>query len=173
MRHAFGRAAAFALCVSAYLPVAAQAVVPGSKVTITFEGLAKGREIKGIGEYDGLHWDASISAAAKGAFKTDQGFQAVIHKHVAAVVQSYAQPGFITPVSGLVSIRSGHFASFDGSPLGVTFKAYRNGILIGTMQIWPDASDRLVTFDRTFSNIDTFEIDGELSFDNVVVKFSQ
>jgi len=162
------------MALSAYVPNAAHAVVPGSKVTVTFEGLAMGRQIRGIPNgYDGCNWGGGLEAAAKGAFKTDPGFQAVIRKHVAAVIEQLGL-GVITPNNGLMSIKSGHFAAFANSGFGVTFNAYRNNVLVGTLAV-PDlgTADTFIQFDKTFSNIDRLEIDGQVALDNLLFKFAQ
>jgi len=167
--------ALFALALSAYVPNAAHAVVPGSKVIVTFEGLAMGREIRGIPNgYDGCNWGGGLEAAAKGAFKADPAFQAVIRKHVAAVIEQFGGLGIIAPNNGLMSIKSGHFAAFANSGFGVTFNAYRNDVLVGTLAV-PDlgAADTFIQFDKTFSNIDRLEIQGQVAFDNLLLKFAQ
>jgi hypothetical protein len=163
--------AAMLALLAANLAGTAGATVPGSKLTVTFEGLARGHHEWTISEYDGLKWAGPIWAAAKGAFRDDPGFQSVIHGKVAGVIQDFNGSGFITPVSGLMSIKSGHFASFGGHGMTVTFNAYRNDILVGTMPFDLPTSDTVITFDSTFSDIDRFEIVGQVAFDNLVVKF--
>jgi hypothetical protein len=161
------------LCVSS--PVLA--VVPGSKITVTFEGLVKRTKHGPIdGGYDGLVFDSSFDATGKAVYKDDPGFQAVIRGGVACVLpDGVGSSGSIRPFNSqsLISIKSGHFAQFREAGPATIFNAYRNGVLVGTMSVPLGATDTLVKFDKTFSNIDQFEIIGVFAFDNLKVKFEE
>ena len=155
-------------------PGVASAAVPGSKLTITFEGLAQGRVLRGIpNEYDGFNWGRDLSAAPKGAAKHDPGLLSVIRGKVAGVIPDGQASGIIVPVSGLFSLKSGYFAAFANSQLGTTFKAYRDGQIVGTMTADTTQIAKLIHFDKTFAKIDKLEIDGQVAFDNLKVTFEE
>jgi hypothetical protein len=154
-------------------PCAALAVVPGAKLTVTFEGLARGHLLGDIpAGYSGFDWGGYIDAAPKGFARRDAGLQSVIHGKVAGLIPDALASAVIVPVSGHFSMKSGYFAAFHDSQLGTTFKAYRSGVLVGTMTVWTTQTAMLVRFDSTFSKIDKFEIDGQVAFDNFKVTFS-
>jgi hypothetical protein len=154
-------------------PCAALAVVPGAKLTVTFEGLARGHYFGVMpGGYDGFDWEGDILAAPKGFAKRDAGLQSVLHGKVAGLEPDELHSAFIVPVSGHFSMKSGYFAAYRDSELGTTFKAYRGGVLVGTIFVRTTQTAMLVQFDATFSKIDKFEIDGQVAFDNLKVTFS-
>ena len=160
-----------------YLPIPSQAVVPGSKIKVTFEGLTShGKQTTITGGYDGLDFDSSFWASGKGVYKDDPGFQAVIHGSIACVLPNGLQDsGLIQPTfgQGPFSIKSGHFAAFGGGGRVITFNAYKAGELVGTMNVNLETVDTLIKFDKTFSNIDQFQIIGGIAFDNLQVKFEE
>jgi hypothetical protein len=150
----------------------ASAAVPGSKLTITFEGLARGHHVGGLpAGYSGFDWGGDIFAAPKGFARRDAGLQSVIHGKVAGLIPDALQSAVIQPVNGLFSMKSGYFAAFHDSELGTTFKAYRSGVLVGTMTVQITQTAMLVQFDASFSKIDELEIYGQVAFDNLKVTF--
>ncbi len=176
MKSALQSVAAVVLYLSAYWPVSASAVVPGSKITVTFEGLTqRTREIIIPGGYDGLDFYSSFLTAGKAVYKHDSGFQAVIRGGVACVLPQFNDLGSIKPSNrgSLISIKSGHFAAFGGGGRVITFNAYKAGELVGMMNVNIETVDTPIKFDKTFSNIDQFQIIGEVAFDNLVVKFAE
>jgi hypothetical protein len=176
MRVVLRSIAAVVLCLCAYSPICASAIVPGSKITVTFEGIVKRTKHASIpGGYDGLVFDGDFWAAGNAFYRQDPGFQAVIRGGVACVLPNgIGDSGSIRPDSqSLISIKSGHFAAFHVGGIVETFNAYRNGTLVGTMNVTLGITDTLVKFDKTFSNIDQFQIIGEVAFDNLVVKFGE
>jgi len=176
MRFVVRSVAATVLCLFACSPISANAVVPGSKITVTFEGLVKRTKADPIqGGYDGLDFDGSMEATGKAVYKHDPGFQAVIRGGVACVLPQFNDLGSIRPHnrSSLISIKSGHFAAFGGGGRVITFNAYKAGELVGTMNVNIETVDTPIKFDKTFSNIDQFQIIGEVAFDNLVVRFGE
>jgi hypothetical protein len=89
MKRALWAIAAVILCLVAYSP--ARAVIPGSKITVTFEGLVKRTKAGSIVcGYDGLDFDTSFQATGKAVYKDDPGFQAVIRGGVACVLPQFS-----------------------------------------------------------------------------------
>jgi hypothetical protein len=154
--------------------MAAERSTPGTKETVTFEGLVAPGGISGIGGfYDGLGWSRTIFAVGKNYKPTrgDSGFQAVRHGKVAA---GNFENGTMDIFKGTnyFWVQSGHFAAFGNGAVPVTFTAYRNGIVLGTKSMTLDPADTTVTFDGSFAHADTFEIDGnDVAMDNLKVRF--
>ncbi len=148
MKRALWSVAAVVLYLSAYWPISANAVVLGSKITVTFEGLTqRTREIIIPGGYDGLDFDSSFWAAGNAVYKHDPGFQAVIRGGVACVLPNgIGDSGSIKPTNSqsLISIKSGHFAVFKVAGINAQFNAYRKGVLVGTMNVTLGPTDTLV-----------------------------
>jgi hypothetical protein len=144
--------------------------VPGTKERVTFEGLVGRHGESEIGVYDGFGW-LNIRAIGKGLYRDQPGFHAVLHGKVAAA--NLEGNGLIGRDDGSkFTFRSGHFAAFGDGPVPVTFNAYLQGVLVGTVSMTLQPADTLVQFDRTFAHIDRFEIDGHIvAFDNLHVSF--
>src|SRR3954468_10656631 len=129
------------LTVAATLLIAAidsayAASIQGTKERITFEGLVNrhGGEIIPNG-YDGMNW-FTVWVYGKKATGPAVGFQSVIRGAAAAVINSYAKKahgGFTHSQTGPFSLKSGHFAAYGGVSEQVTFSAYRNGKIVGTL----------------------------------------
>jgi len=145
--------------------------VPGTKEKITFEGVVAKHDQSLIGVYDGFGW-GDIEAIGKGLYKDKQGFQSVVHGKVAA--GNIDGPGIISrDDSSLFSFRSGTFASFGDGSVQATFKGWRQGVVVGMLVVdLPPAATQIV-FDRTFSHIDQFTIEGitPVAFDDLHVMF--
>jgi hypothetical protein len=169
------RAALIAFPLFALLTgMAVSAPTPNTKTKVTFGGLASGHsEVLIPDGYDGMHWDNEFHVCTRRCFKTDAGFQAVVHGRTAAVLDGTPQAGSIRPASGLFSVHSGHFSAFGSDDSCGMFSAYRDGALVGVQyaNLWQQ--DTLVKFDKTFSHIDRFEIVCELSFDNLEISFDE
>lgn len=148
--------------------------VPGTKERITFEGLVGRHEMRPPGDYDGFGWIGSIEAIGKGLYKDQQGFQSVVQgKAGAAYFAGTGDDGIIARDDGSAfSFRSGHFAAFGNSPSEAIFSAYRQGVLVGTMDITLQPAGTLVEFDNSFAHIDRLVIEGQsIAFDNLHVSF--
>lgn len=143
----------------------------GTKERITFEGLVGRHEQRPISGYDGFGWGSAIYAIGKGVYKDEQGFQSVVHGKVAAAnLQGIGEIG--RDDGGSFTFNSGDFAAFGDGPLPVTFNAYKQGVLVGTLSMTLQPTDTVVQFDSTFSHIDRFEIQsGIVAFDNLHVSF--
>jgi hypothetical protein len=144
--------------------------VPGTKERISFEGVVGRHEQSPLGDYDGFGW-GNIEAIGKGLDRDEPGFQSVVHgKAAAANLQGTGIIG--RDDNSRFTLKSGHFAAFGDGPVPVTFNAYLNGVLVGTLSMTLQPADTLVQFDRTFAHIDRFEIDGHIvAFDNLHVSF--
>lgn len=160
------------LCAPIRVPSADAGGVSGTKERITFEGVV-GRHSQGSipTGYDGFEW-GNIDAIGKGLYRDQQGFQSVIQRKVAAAIIDDPFFGvFGQNLGALFSVESGHFAAFGNNSIQVTFKAYKQSVVVGTMSLTLQPSDTLVNFDRTFSHIDKFEIDGVVAMDSLHVRF--
>ena len=138
---------------------------------MTFEGLVGRHERDNIPDYDGFGWSGSIYAIGKGLYGDQQGFHAVLHGKVAAA--NLDGNGLISRDDGSnFTFRSGHFAAFGNSSVVVVFNAYRQGVVVGSVQMTIQPADTLVQFDKTFAHIDRFEIQsGIVAFDDLHVSF--
>lgn len=152
--------------------VAGHSGIPGTKVTVTFEGICGRHCEQPLPGYDGLNWTSNILVEGKGGpQKNDPGLQAVIRGRAAAVADADASDASISAVTGTFLIKSGHFASFQVSNVPIVFAAYRNGIQVGTMTVTLQFTDTLIKFNKKFSNIDTLTIDGTVAMDNLKIAF--
>jgi hypothetical protein len=144
--------------------------VPGTKERVTFEGLVGRHGESELGAYDGFGW-LNIRAIGKGLYRDQLGFQAVVHGKVAA--GNVEGTGIIgRDDESRFSIKNGHFAAFGNSSVVVVFQAFRQGVVVGSVQMTIPPTDTLVQFDQTFSHIDRFEIQsGIVAFDNLHVSF--
>jgi len=161
---------ALVLGLAVLSPSALAGGIAGTKERITFEGLVGRHEQRPIPGYDGFGW-GNIEAIGKGVYKDEQGFQSIVHGKVAAAnLQGIGEIG--RDDGGQFTFGSGDFAAFGDGALGVTFNAYRQGALVGTMFVTLPPADTVVRFDSTFSHIDQFEIQsGIVAFDNLHVSF--
>jgi hypothetical protein len=154
------------------IPTADAGGVAGTKERITFEGLV-GRHSEGSipTGYDGFEW-GNIEAVGKGLYRDQQGFQSVVHGKAAAAIIEDPYFGVLGQnENALFSVSGGEFAAFGNNSTEVTFKAYKQGVLVGSMTVNLSPSDTLVKFDRIFQHIDKFEIDGVVAMDNLHVRF--
>lgn len=165
------RFGALVLGLAATLPSGTYAGgVAGTKERITFEGVAGRHDMRPPGDYDGFGW-GNIEAIGKGLYRDKQGFHAVLKGKVGAA--NLDGNGLIgRDDSSNFTFRSGHFAAFGNSSVVVVFNAYRQGVLVGSVQMTIQPADTLVQFDKSFSHIDRFEIQsGIVAFDNLHVSF--
>lgn len=167
-----GRLVAGSFFLLASLHGAEAGGVSNTKVAITFEGLVARHEFSDIpAGYDDLDWSGAFEAIGKGLYRQNEGFQSVVHRKVAAanIVDPYQ--GIISIESGTFSLKSGHFAAFGSDPVPVTFSAYRQGVLVGTMSTTLQPVDTTLQFDHTFAHVDRITIDGVIALDNLHVSF--
>jgi hypothetical protein len=151
----------------------ANAAVPGSRITVTFENLVDRNHQGGLGIYDGLDWSYQnrILVTGKDYYKTDTGFQAVIRGKAAAVVL-LGETGQVTTQSGFMTLKSGHFAALGGVPRQVAFNTYRKGVFVGTLffdSMLPQ--DNYIVFNHKFRDIDELQILGAVAFDDLKIEF--
>jgi hypothetical protein len=151
--------------------------IRGTQEQITFEGLTRKKKDKGVPNgYDGLNW-AEVLAEGKIFAQQNPAAKAVIHNKVVAVdsFQGDGSEAKLTAPTGTFSLKSGHFASrADGTP--VTFSAYRNGTLVGSMATVLDPVDTNIVFDSTFARVDQVVITTagsgtQIAMDNLIVRF--
>jgi hypothetical protein len=176
-------AAVLALAITDYASVAhAAGAVRGTKETITFEGLAKRTQGNPVPSgYDGFNW-SNIGAIGKKIAKEDPGTKAVIDARVVAINSNSANgsEGAFSTVSGVFTLKNGHFAAACNTGLAVTFSGYRRGVLVGTKELSLDPVNTFIRFDDTFRRIDTVVIDGsggtgkcaEVAFDDVLARLN-
>lgn len=154
----------------------ADAVVPGSKVTVTFEGLADGQRLRHIPSgYDGLVWDRYVLAAATQAYPDDPGFQSVVSGSVAAVYTDTNNKAGLSSTSGHFTIKSGHFACLGRTICSYFFVGRLNHEIVARQLVSLRPTDTVVKFDKSFSSLDRLDIynDGGagLVFDDLRLNF--
>lgn len=156
-----------------HLPSADAGGVPGTKERITFEGLVGRHERDNIpAGYDGFGWSGSIYAIGRGLYKDQQGFQALVHGKVAAANLDGAGV-IVGNGGGRFSLEDGYFAAFGDFSVEVTFKGYRQGVVVGTKIVTLDPVKTFVQFDSTFAHIDKFTIEGvqPIAMDDMRMRF--
>jgi hypothetical protein len=142
--------------------------------TITFEGLcAPDGTLYPIADgYDGLSW-TYIGAVGKYEAK-GTGYERVAHGLVAGFSKAKRTAVFSSETP--FSLVSGHFAAAWLPSIQVTFKAYRDGVFVGSKTVELDQTDTKVLFDEQFAHIDTVtfraspkDIYNHVAFDNLKI----